>query len=82
MEIARSVIALAHSLGRIAVAGCVEREAQAELLRSMGCDAIQGFLVCRPVPAGESDAFLAVSAARIANRGGARVIDLAGRRHG
>ena len=39
-------------------------------------------LVCRPVPAGEIDAFLAVSAARIANRGGARVIDLAGRRHG
>ena len=82
VEIARSVIALAHSLGRIAVAEGVEREAQAELLRSMGCDAIQGFLVCRPVPAGEIDAFRAVSAARIANRGGARVIDLAGRRHG
>ena len=83
VEITRSVIALAHSLGRIVVAEGVEREAQAELLRAMGCDALQGYLVSRPVPAVELDAVLAErSPAATSRRASARVVELAERRTG
>jgi EAL domain-containing protein (putative c-di-GMP-specific phosphodiesterase class I) len=35
------------------VAEGVETEQQFQVLASMGCDSIQGFLLCRPLPATE-----------------------------
>ena len=49
--IVRSTIELAHKLGLTVVAGGVEDEATLEQLRALGCDAVQGFLVSRPLAA-------------------------------
>jgi diguanylate cyclase (GGDEF)-like protein/PAS domain S-box-containing protein len=49
-SVVTAVIAVAHSLGlRVAALG-VESEAQVALLRSLGCDYVQGFLWSPPVP--------------------------------
>ncbi len=50
-SIAQAVVALAHSLGLIAVAEGVETEAQFEHLKALGCDQAQGYLLGRPVAA-------------------------------
>ena len=49
--ITRAVIALGQALGLRTVAEGVETEEQAEYLRRQGCDAMQGYLIGRPVPA-------------------------------
>ncbi|OIQ79317.1 phytochrome-like protein cph2 [mine drainage metagenome] len=49
--IARLVIALGHDLGQRVVAEGVETAAQLQFLRRHGCDAMQGFLFSRPLPA-------------------------------
>jgi EAL domain-containing protein (putative c-di-GMP-specific phosphodiesterase class I) len=46
----QAVISLGHALGLEVVAEGVETEAQATLLRQMGCDIFQGFLFARPMP--------------------------------
>ncbi len=46
-----AIVSLAHSLNLKAVAEGVETAEQAQLLRSLGCDEMQGFLISRPVPA-------------------------------
>lgn len=51
VAIVRSLISLAHELEVGVVAEEVETEAQLELLRSLGCDWIQGFLFSRPMEA-------------------------------
>ncbi|MDY0012453.1 MAG: EAL domain-containing protein, partial [Rhodocyclaceae bacterium] len=56
--IVRHGIELAHDLGILAVAECIESPAQAELLRSMGCDYGQGFLYYRPMEPGALDRVL------------------------
>jgi EAL domain-containing protein (putative c-di-GMP-specific phosphodiesterase class I) len=48
----RSTVALGHALGLQIVGEGVEREAQLEVLRELGCDAAQGFHVAAPMPAG------------------------------
>jgi len=53
VSIVRSTVDLAHSLGLRMVAEGVEDEATLDLLRSMGCDVAQGYLISRPVPAAE-----------------------------
>lgn len=45
-----SVIRMAHSLGLLTVAEGVETSVQADFLKSMGCDIIQGFLYAKPMP--------------------------------
>jgi diguanylate cyclase (GGDEF)-like protein/PAS domain S-box-containing protein len=50
-QIVRTIVALAQALKMTVVAEGVETEAQAELLRSLGCDAVQGYLYARPAPA-------------------------------
>jgi EAL domain-containing protein (putative c-di-GMP-specific phosphodiesterase class I) len=50
IEITKSVIALGHSLRRVVVAEGVETDGQAAMLRELGCDEMQGYLIQRPVP--------------------------------
>lgn len=52
--IARTVIALGHSLGVAVVAEGVETRAQLEFFRRHGCDEVQGYYFGKPMPA---DAF-------------------------
>jgi diguanylate cyclase (GGDEF)-like protein/PAS domain S-box-containing protein len=48
--IAKTIVALAQSLGLAVVAEGVETEEQREFLARIGCHAYQGFLFSRPVP--------------------------------
>jgi diguanylate cyclase (GGDEF)-like protein/PAS domain S-box-containing protein len=56
--IVRAIITLGHSLGMLVVAEGVETRGQLELLRELGCDEVQGFLLGRPQPAAELAALL------------------------
>jgi diguanylate cyclase (GGDEF)-like protein/PAS domain S-box-containing protein len=58
MTIVSTIIALAHSFDLEVVAEGVETEEQAELLRLMKCDSMQGFLFAKPMPAEEIESFL------------------------
>jgi diguanylate cyclase (GGDEF)-like protein/PAS domain S-box-containing protein len=49
-SLAAGIISLAHSLGLTVVAEGVETAEQAEILRMLHCDAMQGFLFARPTP--------------------------------
>jgi EAL domain-containing protein (putative c-di-GMP-specific phosphodiesterase class I)/GGDEF domain-containing protein len=55
--IARTIVAMAKSLGLVTVAEGVETAEQLELLKNMGCDQIQGYFFSRPLPANEFTAF-------------------------
>ncbi len=57
-SVVTAVIAVAHSLGLRVVAQGVETEAQVALLRSLGCDEVQGFLWSPPVPPEECERIL------------------------
>jgi diguanylate cyclase (GGDEF)-like protein/PAS domain S-box-containing protein len=52
-KICDGIIALGHSLGLKIIAEGVETEVQKALLQASGCDAIQGFLISKPLPADE-----------------------------
>ncbi|MCL3859750.1 bifunctional diguanylate cyclase/phosphodiesterase [Actinotalea sp. K2] len=51
--IVASTIALAHSIGIRAVAEGVETSDQLVMLRQLGCDFVQGYLLARPMPLDE-----------------------------
>lgn len=53
--IVQSIIQLSHQLGLSVVAEGVETPVQSELLKTYGCDVIQGYLYSKPLPA---DAFI------------------------
>jgi diguanylate cyclase (GGDEF)-like protein/PAS domain S-box-containing protein len=57
--IAKAIIAMAHSLNLKVVAEGVETEQQLKILAREGCDEMQGYLIGRPVPAGEAMKLLA-----------------------
>jgi diguanylate cyclase (GGDEF)-like protein/PAS domain S-box-containing protein len=59
VAICSAVVVMAQRLGLQTVAEGVERAGQVEVLRSMGCDAIQGYAVSRPLWPDDMDAFLA-----------------------
>jgi EAL domain-containing protein (putative c-di-GMP-specific phosphodiesterase class I) len=58
MAIVRTIAQLGDSLGlEITIEG-VETESQLLLLRAMGCDSMQGYLISRPLEAAKVPAFL------------------------
>ncbi len=56
--VARSIIALSHSLKLTVVAEGVETEEQFQFLAALGCDRAQGYLFSRPLPAEEIEHYL------------------------
>ena len=48
--VVESIVKMAHALGMATVAEGVEKEEQVEFLRSIGCNAIQGYVFSRPIP--------------------------------
>ncbi|MFG1202505.1 EAL domain-containing protein [Xanthobacter aminoxidans] len=62
--LATAVIRIGHSLGMTVVAEGVETQAQADLLRFLGCHAAQGFLFARPIEAADVGTWLAAQRAR------------------
>jgi len=68
--IAQSVIGLIHGLGCEAVAEGIEQADQAEMLRVIGCDVIQGYAVAQPM---DEEAFLTWSRKAARDRDGAAV---------
>ena len=55
----RAMVAIAHELRLSVVAEGVESEAEADFLRGLGVDLVQGFLYARPMPARAFEAWLA-----------------------
>ena len=66
-NILRSAVEMGRRLDITTVAEGVETMEQLQLLRSMGCDEIQGFLFARPMPAGDLLPWLATNDARVAS---------------
>jgi diguanylate cyclase (GGDEF)-like protein len=60
-EIVRAIVALAHSLGLDVVAEGVEEGGQAALLRSLGCECVQGFYFSRPLDGERAEAAISGS---------------------
>ncbi len=60
--IVRAIVALGKTLGYALIAEGVEAEAQRTLLRQLGCDIAQGFLISRPVDADTISRWLAHAA--------------------
>ncbi|OEZ63740.1 bifunctional diguanylate cyclase/phosphodiesterase [Duganella sp. HH105] len=58
-----TIIAMARSLRLDVIAEGVETPAQRQLLSELGCDAYQGYLYCRPLPAPAFDGWLAAAPA-------------------
>jgi EAL domain-containing protein (putative c-di-GMP-specific phosphodiesterase class I) len=61
MSIVTTIISLAHALDLKVIAEGVETPAQAQLLRLLKCDQIQGYLVARPQAAADAEGLLASS---------------------
>jgi diguanylate cyclase (GGDEF)-like protein len=58
MTLVSTMISLAHAFELTVVAEGVDSEDQANLLRLLKCDTLQGYLFGKPVPAGEVEALL------------------------
>ena len=57
-SIAKSIIGLAHNMMLNVVAEGVETEGAHELLQSLGCDEVQGYLFARPLPTSDFESWL------------------------
>lgn len=51
--ISSTIVAMARALNLKVTAEGVESDAQRALLRELGCDELQGYLISRPLPADE-----------------------------
>lgn len=58
----KAIISMAHALGMNVVAEGVETKTQLEILHSLACDEVQGYLLARPMPAEVMAQLLAKSA--------------------
>ncbi|CAA7614743.1 bifunctional diguanylate cyclase/phosphodiesterase [Magnetospirillum sp. UT-4] len=58
VELVRTIISMGRTLKRRIIAEGVETRDQVALLRQLGCDGIQGYVLCPPVPAAELAAIL------------------------
>jgi diguanylate cyclase (GGDEF)-like protein len=65
--IVRSTIELARNLGRTVTAEGVEDQATLQRLESLGCHAVQGFFLARPLPAPQCEAWLLAASAALEN---------------
>lgn len=63
-EIARAIVQIGHGLGMKTIAEGVEHRAQAELLRDLGCDAIQGYYLSKPMSVADFARFFSTHKAR------------------
>lgn len=59
--LAKAIVNMAKALSLKTIAEGVETETQKEVLRSIGADVMQGYLLSKPVPADEATKFLASS---------------------
>ena len=57
-EIIRAIVTMGKTLNRTVIAEGVETQEQIDMLRDYGCDQIQGYLFCPPMPATELTKFL------------------------
>ena len=60
----RSTVALAHQLDMKVVAEGIEDDATLQILRQLGCDTAQGWLIGKPMPADQLERFAADVAGR------------------
>jgi EAL domain-containing protein (putative c-di-GMP-specific phosphodiesterase class I) len=61
VEIVRTILALAHSLGMNVIAEGVETNDQLSILKTLDCEFVQGFLFAKPVDHLEAAALLGKS---------------------
>jgi diguanylate cyclase (GGDEF)-like protein len=59
MHVVRAIVSLAHAIGLEVIAEGVTTDTQLLLLRDMGCDQAQGFVVSRPVSVTDLETLLA-----------------------
>ena len=59
--IVATIISIARNLGLAVTAEGVETEAQADLLASLACEDVQGYLFARPAPAEELEKMLGLA---------------------
>ena len=64
-----TIVAMARQLKLRTVAEGVEHDGELEVLKQIGCDAAQGYLFQRPVPAAEFEAFLRRWSGVVENQG-------------
>jgi len=55
----RTIVDLGHSLNMLVTAEGVEREQERDLLKSLGCDQAQGYLIARPMALADAKAYVA-----------------------
>jgi diguanylate cyclase (GGDEF)-like protein len=53
LTIVKSMVELSHGLGKRVLAEGVETQEQLRLLRNIGCDAVQGYYISKPIPENE-----------------------------
>lgn len=53
LKIVRSTIDLAHNLGLMVTAEGVEEQVEYNMLKSLNCDQVQGYLIAKPLPINE-----------------------------
>ena len=61
----QAVVGLAHSMRMTATAEGVETESELAVLHALGCDEVQGYLLGRPRPPRQAEAFLRTRAAHL-----------------